>query len=304
MEYALRTMDLCKTFGSKTAVDHVSINIKRGDIYGFIGRNGAGKSTTLKMACGLVRPTSGTVEVFGSSTEDETVSRRVGVLIEQAGLYPNKTARENLILRAMLLGLPDYKCVDEVLKIVGMENVGKKKVRQFSMGMKQRTGVAMALLGNPDLLLLDEPMNGLDPEGIRDIRNMLLKLNQEHGKTIVISSHILGELSKIATRYGIIKDGRLIQQVTRDELQEQCREYILLQVDNANIAASVLEENLPGVEYEIFSGDTIHIYGIQDSALLTNLMVEHKIEVRSIHFHSMDLEEYFLNLMEGGKVHV
>lgn len=299
-EYAVRTHSLTKVYGQKPAVDHIDMTVKKGEIYGFIGRNGAGKSTTLKMICGLAHPTEGEIDIFGAPVSDETARRRIGMLIENAGLYPNCTARENMILKAQCLGLLDYSSVDRYLKLMNIADTGTKKTKQFSMGMKQRLGVAMALLGSPDLLILDEPINGLDPEGIREIRECLLKLNEMEGKTILISSHILGELSKIATNYGIIKDGQLIRQMSKESLEEQCRDYLLVEVDNAERAAAIIAETFPDAPYEIFAQGRIHIYDYSDSGSITTLLVQNGITVYSCGLHQIDLEQYFLELMEGG----
>lgn len=299
-DYAVRTHGLTKFYGQKPAVDHIDMNVKKGEIYGFIGRNGAGKSTTLKMLCGLAHPTEGEISLFGSPVSDQTARRRVGMLIENAGLYPNCTARENMTLKAKCLGLVNMDSVDRFLKLMNMADTGNKKVKQFSMGMKQRLGIAMALLGNPDLLILDEPINGLDPEGIREIRECLLKLNKEEGKTILISSHILGELSKIATQYGIIKDGQLIRQMTKEDLEEQCRDYLLVEVEHAERAAAVLAENIPDASYEVFAQGRIHIYDYLDSGKVTTLLVQNGVTVFSCGLHQIDLEQYFLELMDGG----
>lgn len=299
-DYAVRTHSLTKIYGQKSAVDHVGMKVKKGEIYGFIGRNGAGKSTTLKMLCGLAHPTEGEISLFGAPVSDEAARRRVGMLIENPGLYPNFTARENMILKSQCIGLLNRDSVDHFLKLMNVADTGNKKVKQFSMGMKQRLGIAMALLGNPDLLILDEPINGLDPEGIREIRECLLKLNREEGKTILISSHILGELSKIATQYGIIKDGRLIRQMTREDLEEQCRDYLLVQVEHADRAVAVLEESFPGISFEVFAQGQIHIYDYLDSGQITTLLVQKGITVFSCGLHQMDLEQYFLELMDGG----
>lgn len=299
-DYAVRTHGLTKFYGQKPAVDHIDMNVKKGEIYGFIGRNGAGKSTTLKMLCGLAHPTEGEISLFGSPVSDQTARRRVGMLIENAGLFPNCTAMENMILKAQCLGLVNMDSVDRFLKLINMADTGNKKVKQFSMGMKQRLGIAMALLGNPDLLILDEPINGLDPEGIREIRECLLKLNKEEGKTILISSHILGELSKIATQYGIIKDGQLIRQMTKEDLEEQCRDYLLVEVEHAERAAAVLAENIPNASYEVFAQGRIHIYDYLDSGKVTTLLVQNGVTVFSCGLHQIDLEQYFLELMDGG----
>lgn len=299
-EYAVKTRNLTKVYNNKPAVDHVDMKVRQGEIYGFIGRNGAGKSTTLKMICGLAHPTEGEIALYGAPVTDRIARRRVGMLIESAGLYPNLTAKENMILKAQCLGLLNYDSIDHVMNLMNISNTGKKKTKQFSMGMKQRLGVAMALLGNPDLLILDEPINGLDPEGIREIRECLLRLNEEEGKTILISSHILGELSKIATNYGIIKDGRLIRQMTKDELEDQCRDYLLVEVDHAEKAAAILAEKLPDAPYKVFAQGRIHIYDYLDSGQVTTLLVQNGITVLSCGLHQIDLEQYFLDLMEGG----
>lgn len=300
VDYVVATNGLTKSFKGKNAVENVDMRVRKGDIYGFIGRNGAGKSTTLKMLCGLVYPNSGEIELFNGSVKDEMTRRRIGILVEEAGLYPNLTARENMILKARYLGMTSDDGVDKALKLMNIADTGKKKVKNFSMGMKQRLGIAMALLGNPDLLILDEPINGLDPEGIREIRECLQHLNEEDGKTIIISSHILGELSKLANRYGIIKDGRLVQQMTKEELDEKCRDYLKLEVDDAERASVVISEKFPEISYEVFGDNQIHIYGFTESGTLTALLVEHQISVLSCAFHRMDLEQYFLELMEGG----
>ena len=212
----IQTMGLSKRYKDNWAVDHLELAVEQGDIYGFIGRNGAGKSTTLKLLCGLAQPTQGEALIFGKPIRDSVARRRVGALIEQPGLYPDLSGRENLRLYAALLGLDSpARQVDEILETVGLSPKEKKPVKHYSMGMKQRLGVGLALLGGPDLLLLDEPINGLDPEGIREMRELLLRLNRERGLTLLISSHILGELSKIATRYGIIQQGRRLLGLVR-----------------------------------------------------------------------------------------
>lgn len=302
-EYAVETQGLTKIYGDKAAVDHVDLRVKSGSIYGFIGRNGAGKSTTLKMISGLVHPSQGDIRVFGKPVSGETARRRLGILIEAPGLYPNLSARENMLLKAKCMGLVKDGGVDEAMELMGIADTGKKKVKSFSMGMKQRLGIAMALLGNPDLLVLDEPINGLDPEGIREIRESLRRLNEEQGKTILISSHILGELSKLASDYGIIKDGELIRQMSKEELEEMCRDFLLLEVDNADRAAALLSETIPETEYEVYDRKTLHIYGFMDTGTVNTLMVEHGITVTGCSVHSMDLENYFLNLMDGGERH-
>lgn len=298
--FAIETTALTKMYGDKAAVKHLDLKVREGEIYGFIGRNGAGKSTTLKMLCGIASPTEGEIRLFGRPVSDPAARRRLGVLIEAAGLYPNMTARQNAVMKAKCMGLADEKSVDEALQVTGLSDVGKKKVKHFSMGMKQRLGVALALLGNPDLLILDEPINGLDPEGIRELRQLIMALHEE-GKTILVSSHILGELSKISTNYGIIKDGELIEQITKKELEEKCQDYFLIEVQDVQRALPLLLEAFPDIQAEVLDGRSIRIYGAEDGAKMNQVLVENQVPVSASGFHHMDLEEYFLDRMEGGR---
>lgn len=218
-EILLQTHALTKQYGHQKAVDNVDIHIKKGAIYGFIGRNGAGKTTCMRMICGLAKPTSGDIEMFGYSGNDLTkVRSRVGCLIETPGLYPNLSAQENLKLKCRLFGINKKGYTEEILRKVGLSDVGKKKTKNFSLGMKQRLGIGLALVGEPDLLVLDEPINGLDPQGIAEVRETIQNLCSQQDMTVFISSHILEELSKLATDYGIINNGSLIQEITREEL--------------------------------------------------------------------------------------
>lgn len=293
---AVETMGLTKLYGGKAAVKDLNLRVGEGQIYGFIGRNGAGKSTTLKMISGLASSTQGEVSLFGKPLSDPVVRRRLGVLIEEAGLYPNMTARQNVVMRAKCMGLAEEKSIDQVLDLTGLSNTGKKQVKHFSMGMKQRLGVALALLGNPDLLILDEPINGLDPEGIKELRQLVLKL-QEEGKTILLSSHILGELSKIATNYGIIKDGELMEQITRSELEEKCQDYFQVEVGDVRRALPVIQESFPQVQAEVSDARIIRIYGLSEGVELNRRLAENQVPVYGSGFHHIDLEEYFLERM-------
>lgn len=293
---AVETKGLTKLYGGKAAVKDLNLRVGEGQIYGFIGRNGAGKSTTLKMISGLASPTQGEVSLFGKPISDSVVRRRLGVLIEAAGLYPNMTARQNVVMKAKCMGLAEEKSVDQVLELTGLSDTGKKQVKHFSMGMKQRLGVALALLGNPDLLILDEPINGLDPEGIKELRQLVLKL-QEEGKTILLSSHILGELSKIATNYGIIKDGELMEQITRSELEEKCQDYFQVEVADVRRALPVIQETFPQVQAEVSDARNIRIYGLSEGAELNRRLAENQVPVYASGFHHIDLEEYFLERM-------
>ena len=298
---AVETVALTKQYKDKAAVKNVTIKIREGEIYGFIGRNGAGKSTTLKMLSGLANPTEGEIRLFGRPVSDPAVRRRMGVLIEAAGIYPNMTARQNAVMKAKCMGLADERSVDTVLKVTGLADTGRKKVKHFSMGMKQRLGVALALLGNPDLLLMDEPINGLDPEGIRELRQLILELHAE-GKTILISSHILGELSKIATSYGIIKDGELIEQISREELEEKCQDYFRIEVQDVQRALVMIQETFPDVQAEVSDARSIRLYGVRDGSEVNQMLIENRVSVYESGFHHMDLEEYFLERMGKGSV--
>ena len=212
----IETNGLSKAFGSKMAVDQFDMHVGQGDIYGFVGRNGAGKSTVMRMLAGLVAPTDGEVREFGMQPREASASRRIGALIESPGLYGSMSATDNLMMKALALGLADPKDkVRDLLDLTGLGSVGSKATKNFSMGMKQRLGLALALLGSPDLLLLDEPLNGLDPEGAREIRRLIMRLNDERGITVVVSSHVLEQLGKMATRYGVIREGRMVREIVR-----------------------------------------------------------------------------------------
>ena len=305
---AVETLSLTKSYNGKAAVNHLSMQVRQGAIYGFIGRNGAGKSTTLKMLCGLAKPTEGEIRLFGKPAEDSYMARRLGCLIESTGLYPNMTARQNMMMKAKCMGLTDEKSVDRALASTGLADTGSKKARYFSMGMKQRLGIGLALLGNPDLLILDEPINGLDPEGTREVRELLLS---QEGKTLIISSHILGELSKIATHYGIIKEGNLVEQIDRETLEGNCRDYFQIEVDDSKRALPLILEHAPQMQAEVMDDRIIRLYDLKDGAWLNHLLIENRVQVYSSGFHHMDLEEYFLNRMDnlaegrkGGEEHV
>ena len=300
----IQTMGLSKRYRDRWAVDHLDLRVEQGDIYGFIGQNGAGKSTTLKLLCGLARPTQGEALIFGKPVRDSVARRRVGALIEQPGLYPDLSGWENLRLYATLLGLDSpERQVDGILETVGLAPGEKKPVKHCSMGMKQRLGVALALLGGPDLLLLDEPINGLDPEGIREIRELLLRLNRERGLTILVSSHILGELSKIATRYGIIQEGRLVEQITAAELEQKCADYLRLKADQPRKAAALLEQELHLTRWEMRPEGEIRIYEAVDATAVGQTLAQAGVAVEEMGLHRQDLEGYFLERM-GGNNHV
>lgn len=301
MEYLLSTNSLTKQYGRHKAVDSVNIHIRRGDIYGLIGRNGAGKTTLLKMISGLASPTEGDFTLFGKQGKSAyRYLARVGTLIEAPGIYPNMSAADNLKLKCLAMGVRKQGEIEELLDIVGLSDTGKKKVKNFSMGMKQRLGIALALVGDPDLVILDEPINGLDPQGIAEVRDTLSRLNRERELTMIISSHILEELSKIATHYGIIHDGVLLQELTREELLERCSERIELKTDDTRRACTVLDEmGITG--YKVVDADTIHIFErLNDSGEITMTLAAHQIRTMGITVKNEALEDYYLNLTGGG----
>lgn len=304
MQTAVRTLGLCKQYRGKAAVDHLDMQVSQGEIYGFIGANGAGKSTTFKLLAGLARPTAGQIELFGRPMETGTAARRVGILIEDAGLYGSMSARDNCLLKARLLGLDEEtRAVDRVLAQVGLDKMGKKKAKHFSMGQRRRLGLALALVGSPDLLLLDEPTNGLDPEGIRDVRLLLQQLQSERGVTILVSSHILGELEKLATCYGIIREGRMVEQITAADLAARCRDYIAIKTSDPHRAAALLEERLHLHEYTVYPEGELRLYDAADPARVNAALLEGGAAVQSIGIHRQELEDYFLQRM-GAEDHV
>ena len=299
-EYLLSTYNLTKQFGHKKAVDQVSIHIKRGAIYGFIGRNGAGKTTFLKMISGLAQPTSGEIEMFGyRGKELKNVRSRVSCLIESPGLYGNMSAYDNLLVKCKLFGISGKTYIPEILRTVGLSDTGKKKVKHFSLGMKQRLGIGLALIGEPDLLVLDEPINGLDPQGIAEVRDTIIQLQEERNMTILISSHILEELSKIATHYGIIHNGSLLQELTREELWKRCSERIEIILDDPQKAIPVLYK-MGFVNYQAVDKERIYIYErLSESAAVNMELAKAGISVKGIGITSEELESYFLNLTGG-----
>ncbi|MEI3542169.1 MAG: ATP-binding cassette domain-containing protein [Acutalibacteraceae bacterium] len=301
MENILKTVDITKKFSKKVAVSAVNMNIKKGDIYGFIGRNGAGKTTLIKMLVGLSQPTSGSIELFDSKNLNKA-RRKIGTVIEAPAFIPHLSARQNMFIQWTLLGSKDKSIIDETLKLVGLDNVGNKKVKKFSLGMKQRLGIAMTLMGEPEFLILDEPTNGLDPEGIIEIRQMLKKLNQEKGLTILISSHILGELSKLATRYGIINDGVLIDEFTEQELTERCQSSLIVKVNDINKACEILKSELNTDRFSVLNENTLEVFDFVDNpGKVNSILAKNDIIIDSISKKSVDLEDYFMKVIGGNK---
>jgi len=304
MDYILRTYNLTKKYKDITPVDNVSMAIKKGDIYGFIGKNGAGKTTLIRMITGLIKPTSGTVEIFGQpvSRRNKDFLERIGTIIEFPGFYQNLTAKENLEIHRRLMSVTDKKRIEEVLKLVNLQDVPNKKVKGFSLGMKQRLGIARALLHNPELLILDEPTNGLDPLGIKEIRQLIIDLAKTHGITILISSHILSEIHQMVTKIGIINNGHLLEEVEYEDIKERNRHFIEVKVNDDKKAAFLLENDLAIENYSITEPGIIRIYErIDESSFINRMFMQNGIDVTEIRLSKDTLEEYFLKLTGGEK---
>lgn len=292
MEYIIETEGLTKRYGKRLCVNNISIHIAKGDIYGFIGRNGAGKTTAMRLILGLARPTSGKIKLFNS--DDLNAQRKkIGSLIETPGLYKRCSALENMKRFSILYG-GDDKEIEELLSFVGLNGVGNKKVGQFSLGMKQRLGIAIALLGDPEVLILDEPVNGLDPAGIKEVRDLLLKLNKEKNVTIMISSHLLDELAKITTKYGIINNGVLVEEIDAQKLMERCKNNIVISCDRLQEAKELLESELKLTNISIVN-DKLHIVDeIESTDEINTLLVKNDFKVHEITINKNSFEDYFI----------
>ena len=302
MEYILTTDNLTKIYGEKRAADSVSLHIKKGDVYGLIGRNGAGKTTILKMICGLSTPTSGSVTFAGKTGAELSVEmKKIGSLIESPGLFPKMSAYQNVKIKCILYGKNDKEYINSLLKQVGLENVGKKPAQSFSLGMKQRLGIALALVGEPEFIVLAEPINGLDPQGIAEMREIIHNLSKERGMTVIVSSHILDELSKVADAFGIINDGKLIDEFTSEELEYRCNKYVLLKTGDIEKSRKVLADM--GISaYEVLENDDIRINEeIKDTSKLIATFVGEGIPVYELASIQGTLEQYYLN-RTGGNV--
>ena len=293
--YAIETKGLCKSFHGITAVNDLDIHVPEGSIYGFIGENGSGKSTTEKLVCGLLVKTAGEIKIFGKDYTDAEIRSQLGVLIENPGCFPNSTVYQNLYMQTLNLGIDNPKEeVKRVLELVGMGGAANRKFKQCSLGMKQRIGVAQSLLGNPKLLVLDEPINGLDADGMRIVRETLIELNQKEGVTILISSHILGELAKIATHYGIIRQGKLIKEMPAEAMSQECRDFVFIKTANNQKAYEILQKKYNDMEMK---DDGIRIYDEKDSELTSKHLFDNGIFVKEIAFNKIGLEEYYVKLM-------
>lgn len=297
-EFILKTDGLTKKFGNFMANDSISLNIKKGSIYGLVGRNGAGKTTFMKMICSLSSPTSGEFELCGKKYPHlGSAKAKVGNLIEAPGIYANMSAYDNMRAKAMLMGKADEKVINGILDTVGLSKAGKKHAGKFSLGMKQRLGIGLALLGDPELLVLDEPINGLDPAGVAEIRETLQRLNKEKGITILISSHILGELSKLSTDYGFIDKGSLIKEISNEQLLADCAEFVRLNVNDVNKAASIVGQlGINGIE--LADNGELRLTGCMGRTDdIVEALVNNKVRVYEIAKQGIDLEEYYLNMI-------
>ena len=303
MDYALQTDRLCKTYRHYHALNGLTMNVPRGSIYGFVGRNGAGKTTLIRLICGLQKPTSGTFTLDGvHSTQKDIlkIRRRMGAVVETPSIYLGMTAEDNLKQQYRILGLPSYDGLRELLELVGLSDTGKKKAKDFSLGMRQRLGIAIALAGNPDFLILDEPVNGLDPQGIIEIRELIQKLNRERGITVLISSHILDELHRLATWYGFIDGGRIVKEMSAEELDAACRQYLRVTVSNMTALKKVLDKR--NLEYSVVSEKEADIYDTIGISELTHALDAKDCAILSVSQQSESLESYFVSLV-GGESH-
>jgi len=303
MEIILETNNLEKKYKGFRALNNTNIHIEKGAIYGLIGKNGAGKTTLIRIICGLQEPTNGSYIIYGKSNNSNDIisaRKRMGAIIETPSIYGEMTARDNLIEQYKLVGMPSFGGIDDLLKLVGLEDTGKKKAKNFSLGMKQRLGIAIALANNPDFLILDEPINGLDPQGIIEIRELILKLNKERRITILISSHYLDELSKIATHYGFLDSGSIIQEITSEELMKKMEHKIILKVNDPKEFVKYFEQN--NISYEVMDSKTINVYGKYNLSKFINELSKKNLIADEIHEQEESLENYYMNLIGGGRV--
>ncbi len=321
--YVMEARGLAKEYRGQRVVDDFAMHVQPGDIYGFVGKNGAGKSTVMKMIDGLVRPTAGEVLLFGAPADAGTAEleatgaavgdaargsraatdgrQRLGALIEAPGLLPSLGAYDNLMAKALALGLPDARerC-EEALRLVGLDGAGRKRAKKFSQGMKQRLGIALALIGQPDLLLLDEPFNGLDPEGTRAMRQLLMRLNQSFGMTMVISSHVLDQLDRIATRYGVIAQGRMVREMTAEAVRAECGDSLRVRTADPARTLALLEQAFPAATLRMEPDQALHVSGSFEPEAVAQRLHADGVTVLEFTEVKRDLEDYFVELMEGG----
>lgn len=301
MDYILTARSLGKRYKNFKALNDFSIHVPKGAIYGFVGKNGAGKTTFIRLVCGLQEPSAGSYAIYGTENNDPGISRcrrRMGAVVETPSIYQDMTAEDNLKEQYRIIGLPSFDSIPELLRLVGLENTGKKKAKHFSLGMKQRLGIAIALAGNPDFLILDEPVNGLDPQGIIEVRELILKLNREKGITFLISSHILDELSRLATHYGFIDSGHMVKEMSAAELDTACRKCIRVQVSDVRALSRVLDEM--DLEYSILSDTMADIFARINVSQLALALADQGCNIISLDEREESLESYYVNLIGGG----
>lgn len=302
MEYILQTNALGKRYHKFQALDDLTMRVPKGAIYGFVGRNGAGKTTLIRIICGLQEPTKGEYILYGFSSADKDIAkqrRRMGAVVETPSIYINMTAEDNLKMQYRVLGMPSYDGISELLQLVGLSDTGKKKAGNFSLGMRQRLGIAVALCGNPDFLVLDEPINGLDPQGIVEIRELILKLNREKRITFLISSHILEELSKLATHFGFIDKGKIVKEISAEELEQSCRKCTRVEVTDTKKLIQVLDSM--ELSYEVLDDNTADIFAKPNITKLSSALSDAGCEILAVREKDESLESYFMNLVGGGE---
>ena len=300
MEYVLKTNALSKTYKNFKALNGLTMSVPKGAIYGFVGKNGAGKTTLIRLICGLQEPASGGYSLYGIENSDKEIlksRRRMGAVVETPSVYQDLTAADNLKEQYRIIGLPSYDDIPNLLKLVGLENTGNKKAKNLSLGMRQRLGIAIALAGSPDFLVLDEPVNALDPQGIIEMRELILKLNRERQITVLISSHILDELSRLATHYGFIDGGRMVKEISAEELEAACRKCIRIEVTNVKALACILDRMK--VEYNIISDTAADVFAKINISKLTRALSEENCEVISVRERDESLESYYVGLVGG-----
>ena len=301
MDYILQTHALEKSYGHFKALKGLSMKVPKGSIYGFIGKNGAGKTTLIRILCGLQRPTAGGYALFGRKHSDRNIvksRRRMAAIVETPSIFPELSATENLIQQHRILGLPSYEGLEEILRLTGLSSAGRKKAGHFSLGMRQRLGIAVALVGDPDFLALDEPVNGLDPQGIIEVRELILTLNRERQITFLISSHILDELSRIATHYGFIDSGRLVKEISKESLDASCRKCLRIEVSDTKALARILDQEQ--LEYKILSQTKADVFDQITVSKLALSLAKEGCDVLSMQERNESLESYYLNLLGGG----
>lgn len=301
MDYILTTNSISKHYRHFKALNDLSIHVPKGAIYGFVGKNGAGKTTLIRLICGLQEPSTGGYTLYGASNTSKDIvkiRRRMGAVVETPSIFLDMTAEDNLKEQYRILGLPSFEAIPELLKLVGLEDTGKKKAKNFSLGMRQRLGIAIALVGDPDFLVLDEPTNGLDPQGIIEMRELILKLNREQQITVLISSHILDELSRLATHYGFIDNGHMVKEISAEELEKACRKCVSIEVSDIKALGRVLDGM--GIDYQLLSDTQADIYAKVNVSELVLALAKEDCEVTTMNVHDESLESYYVSLVGGG----